>query len=116
MFYTMSCKTHTATIYVACVDLLGVEEICLNYCTRHAQDEFSGGLCVTVTPTKYVYLMGKTAGAAVGLINYPKYESNYATVRGHALALCERLITGLELPDASVVFPDETVQVYVDAS
>lgn len=31
-----------------------------------------GGLCVTVTPTTFIYKNGREDGAIIGLINYPR--------------------------------------------
>ena len=67
------------------------------------------GLCVTVTKTTFVYTKGKEPGVIVGLINYPRYPSEPASIRKHALALAERLQQGLSQNRLSVVFPDETV-------
>lgn len=36
------------------------------------------GLCVTVTPNKYIYPGGEELGVEIGLLNYPRFpESNY---------------------------------------
>jgi hypothetical protein len=34
-----------------------------------------GGLCVTVTPTKFIYKDGREDGAIIGLINYPRFPT-----------------------------------------
>lgn len=33
------------------------------------------GLCVTITPTTYIYTGGEEIGYVVGLINYPRFPS-----------------------------------------
>ena len=45
-----------------------VEAICQKYCNEI-------GLCVTVTPTKFIYKDGCEKGAVIGLINYPRFPS-----------------------------------------
>jgi hypothetical protein len=44
-----------------------IEQTCREFCME--------GLCVTVTPTKYIYTLGEETGAEIGLINYPRFEA-----------------------------------------
>jgi hypothetical protein len=73
------------------------------------------GLCVTVTPTEYVYTRGAEPGCIVGLINYPRFPSTPEQIRAHALTLAGRLMAGLEQMKVSVVFQDETIMLGVGA-
>ncbi len=66
------------------------------------------GLCVTVTPTTFVYTGGREPGAAIGLINYPRFPSSPEKIREHALALAKQLKDRLGQWKVSIVFPDET--------
>jgi hypothetical protein len=68
-----------------------------------------GGLCVTVTATRFIYKNGSEPGIAVGLINYPRFPEEIASIRHKALALAERLMTEYRQMKVSVVFPNETV-------
>lgn len=77
-------------------------EVCRAYC-----DEV--GLCVTLTPTEYVYTDGGEPGCVVGLINYPRFPSDAETIRAHALTLARRLLAALGQMRMTAVFPDETV-------
>ena len=45
---------------------------------RQAVREFclDEGLCVTVTPTAYVYTGGEEAGFVLGLVNYPRFPTD----------------------------------------
>lgn len=55
----------------------------------------SGGLCVSVTETTFIYKGGEEAGVRVGLINYPRFPTTRAALfvqaRTVADALCEAL-------------------------
>lgn len=69
-------QTFIANIYLGLKEGYGnqtksiedVYSICQKYC-----DEI--GLCVTVSPTKFIYKSGCEDGCVVGLINYPKFPS-----------------------------------------
>lgn len=110
----MKCtKTYGAKIYVA--ETLGSSwersrttaiEVCRDYV-----DEV--GLCVTVTPTTFVYTGDVVLGVIVGLINYPRFPSTKQEIRRHAFTLAKRLIKRLEQRGASIEFPDETVWISV---
>lgn len=105
-----SVPTFTATIYVGFKrretgfthTLMECEAICQEYVDLVS-------LCVTVTPTKFVYKNGNEPGAAVGLINYPRFYSTPEQIREQALALADRLMKELGQYRVSVVFPGETV-------
>lgn len=54
------------------------------------------GLCVTVTPTTFIFTGGEESGAAVGLINYPRFSSENSeksVIEDHAIALAALLMT-----------------------
>lgn len=67
-----------------CGDLDVATQECLDYCTEV-------GLCVTVTPTMYVYRGGRQSGMIIGLINYPRFPSNRQGIWAHAMNLAVRL-------------------------
>ncbi len=60
-----------------------IREVCL---TR--------GLCVTVTPTQYVYTGGEEAGYVVGLLNYPRFPCTKEVLAVTAKGLCNNLMRG----------------------
>jgi hypothetical protein len=111
--------TFTATIWVGSkvretqqvFDLEHVRRVCHEHC-----DEV--GLCVTVTPTEYIYTNGRSGGgepgAAVGLINYPRFPKSPEEIRDQAIELAGRLMIELRQLKVSVVFPDETVMLEAD--
>ena len=109
---TVSVPTFTATIYVGTYDkALGLhqhtEEI--NKMCQEYVDKV--GLCVTVTKTDFCYTDGHEGGAAIGLINYPRFPMEPNQIRKHALALAEILKEGMRQERVSVVFPNETIMI-----
>jgi hypothetical protein len=67
------------------------------------------GLCVTVTPTAYVYTGGEEAGVIVGLINYPRFPTEPRTIAFKAKTLALELMMKLEQQSVTVQLPDETL-------
>ena len=76
-------------------------EECRAYC-----DEV--GLCVTVTPTSYIYTDGEESGVAVGLINYPRFPSEPTLIEAKAIELGKRLREALGQESFSVQTPAQT--------
>ena len=109
-------QTYTATIYVgtrvgrsaepakAIHSISEIEDVCQRFCD-------AVGLCVTVTPTRFIYKAGNEDGAAVGLINYPRFPKSAEEIRELALALADLLRSKMDQFKVSVVFPDETVMI-----
>jgi hypothetical protein len=69
------------------------------------------GLCVTVTPTNYVYTHGDEPGVIVGLINYGRFPSEPAAIFARATELALHLIDALGQQSASIQAPDKTLWV-----
>jgi len=65
-------------------------------------------LCVSVTPTRYVYGGGGEEGLAIGLLDVP---GRLSVKRETALGLARRLLGPAGQRSVSVVFPNETVLV-----
>lgn len=97
---TETAPTYTATIYIA-GDIDEARRVCREACMA--------GLCVTVTPTEFIYTGGAEAGVAVGLINYPRFPAEPAGIFAKAEALALKLIDGLCQHSASIVATDRTV-------
>lgn len=57
--------------------------------SRNFCDEI--GLCVTVTPTKYIYTNGEEDGSIIGLINYGRFPKSEKDVWNLAENLAKRL-------------------------
>jgi len=105
-------STYTAQIFVGLRvgyseeihSLDEVREVCSAYVN-------SVGLCVTVTPTEFIYVDGGEPGAVVGLINYPRFPATPADIEFHALELARALKDALGQNRVSVVFPHRTVMI-----
>lgn len=50
------------------------------------------GLCVTVTPTKFIYTLGEETGAEIGLINYPRSPTNPDDIMEKACRLAHEVM------------------------
>lgn len=66
-------------------------------------------LCVTVTPTEFIYVNGEEPGAIVGLINYPRFPMAPADLEDRLLELGVRLKSALGQRRVSVVMPGGTI-------
>lgn len=103
-------KTFTATIYVGTRERYTEEirsvEMAYEWLQTYANN---GGICVTVTPTRFIYKNGSEPGLAVGLINYPRFPESDSSIRQKALEIAFGLQTVFSQGKVSVVFPDETV-------
>ena len=102
-------NTYYANIYVGFREgysekvhsIARVEKIC-----EKIADEC--GMCVTVTPTKFIYTGGAEDGCIVGLINYPRFPSTPESITTRALGLAKILKRKLGQLRCSVVTPDTT--------
>jgi hypothetical protein len=83
-------------------------DIAFEICQKYVDEV---GLCVTITPTEYVYTDGGESGFVVGLINYPRFPSSPEVIRGHALELGRRLLDEYRQYRVSIVFPDKTYMI-----
>lgn len=75
------------------------ESLCQKYCTNI-------GLCVTVTPTKYIYTQGNEYGAIIGFIQYPRFPLEEEGIKKRALELGEILMMHLGQLRVTINFPD----------
>lgn len=66
-------------------------------------------LCVTLTPTEYIYVQGNEPGVEVGLINYPRFPEEVSLIREKAINLAEKLMIAFQQYKVSVVMPTETI-------
>lgn len=88
----------TNTLY----SITAVEDICQEFC-----DDIE--LCVTVTPTKYIYTDGFEQGAIVGIFNLPRFPKSAKTLENRALLLATELMIKLEKERITIDFPKHTI-------
>lgn len=67
------------------------------------------GFCVTMNTVHYIYKDGIEFGIQVGLINYPRFPSDPATLTTKAIEIAELLRVGLNQESFSVETPVETI-------
>ena len=105
-------NTFTANIYLGLreqySDNVGSVEQVMELCQAFCNDV---KLCVSVTPTSFVYVDGNEPGAIVGLINYPRFPLEDEEIEDIAVKLAELLAQTFKQHRVSVVFPDETIMV-----
>jgi len=101
-----SCPTHHARIELG---LAPGRRTMTDEAIRHAVAAL--GLCVSVTPTRYIHANGDEDGLAIGLLDIPGQPH---IQRETALGLAKRLLAPAGQHSASVVFPDEHVLVTED--
>lgn len=80
-------KSFWVDIYLA-GDAAMAREVCRQHCLKV-------GLCVTVTPTEYIYTGGQESGVIVRLVNYPRFPCSDAELEGKASALAVKLAEAL---------------------
>ena len=104
--------TFTATVYVGFHDrttgfdhtIRQAEKICQEYCNRI-------GLCVTVTPTKFIYTNSNEYGVAIGFINYPRFPDDPEHIKKLAIELGGIFVKEFNQFKVSIVCSDKTYMV-----
>ena len=96
------CETYWARIYIA-GDVAHAKKIVRKYVWEE-------GLCVTVTPTDYIYTGGEEAGMMVELVNYPRFPSTPKDIAETAVDLGMKLMEKLYQRSFSVMTPTDTVR------
>lgn len=66
-------------------------------------------LCVTLTPTEFIYVHGSEPGIEIGLINYPRFPEKDFQIKIYAINLAEKLMMAFQQYKVSVVMPSETI-------
>lgn len=96
----VTAETWAATIWIA-GDLPDIRLACRHYTLK--------GLCVTVTPTTFVFTGGVEEGAAIGLINYPRFPKEASELDREAESFAHWLVERLCQQSCSVVMPSRTI-------
>ena len=98
-------QTRTVTTYRAQIFIAGnidqAKQVCREFCMS--------GLCVTVTPTTFIYTGGEEAGIVVGLINYPRFPADPTDILEKAEQLANLLRAKLCQHSFSIVADDTTI-------
>jgi hypothetical protein len=74
-----------------------VSMIISKWCTEKKQ-------CVTVSPTKFIYVNGSEPGLEIGFINYPRYQNSEAEIRNRAQELANLLMKKCKQYRVSITF------------
>lgn len=96
----LSAPSYPISIFIA-GDFDEARKICRKFCDEE-------GLCVTVTPTTYIYTGGEEPGVVVGLINYPRFPAKPRDIEGAAELLALELVHKLEQQSVTVQTPTTT--------
>lgn len=92
--------THRATICVS-GPANEIEQSCRKFC-------LAIGLCVTVTPTKFIFSGGEETGVEIGLLNYPRFPKDGEEIDQLAISLATLILERTFQRTALVVTPDQT--------
>lgn len=100
MNVSKSCQSYTQRIWMA-GNYANAEEICRTFCER--------GMCVSISPTNYIYTGGEESGFVVTLINYPRFPKKPLDLQDLAFELAMDLCVGLHQQSFSIERPDLTL-------
>lgn len=87
-------------IYMA-GDIAQAKQACREFC-------YEAGLCIHIEPVDFIYTGGEETGFKIGLVNYPRFPSDSASLRTKALNLAGALQHRLCQHSYLVVGPDQT--------
>jgi hypothetical protein len=106
----MTVPTFTASIFIGLKRGYTGKEMTVQEVEDFLQEKVDKiGLCVSITPTRYVYTNGNENGLIIGLINYPRFPSDEYKIRMCALELAGDLMLFCKQMRVCVVFPDKTI-------
>lgn len=93
-------ETFWVKIYMA-GPIDAIKQTCREFCGK-------AGLCVTVEPTTFIYTGGEEEGAAIGLINYPRFPTSPDHVADEAMELADHLLVNTYQRSVLIQTPDTT--------
>lgn len=94
-------NTFSVKIYMA-GDINIIKQVCRKYCLEV-------GLCVTVTPTLFIYTGGEEFGVEIGLINYPRFPDAKINIIKKAEALAIQCREAACQHSYLIMTPNETI-------
>lgn len=92
--------TYTVTVYMA-GDIDTAKRWLRAECYRE-------GLCVTVTPTTFIYTGGEETGFAIGFVNYPRFAHERGSRYERARSVASSLVAECCQKTALIVATDRT--------
>ena len=95
----LDCNTYWAKIFIA-----GPIDVIKQTCRKFVLT----GLCVTVTPTTYIYTGGEEVGVIVELINYPRFPTDLREIIESAIRLGEQIMIDAHQVSYTVQTPYNT--------
>ena len=105
-------KTHWANIYIGLRAGYSNNVSTIDELERKVQQVVDKkSLCVTVTPTTFIYVKGSEPGAIIGLIHYPRFPTGHTVITETALELAAILKETFCQNRVSVVTPKETYMI-----
>ena len=94
--------TNTYTIKLCLAGPIEVaKQVIREYCLKV-------GLCVTITPTTYIYTGGEETGYDVGFVNYPRFPADYEKLEDTARELMHLLLDATFQHSALMITPKQT--------
>lgn len=101
-------KSISIDVYVA-GDYDQARNACKHFCTVMCPSQFNSGLCVTVTPTSFIYTGGEEYGVRIGLTNYPRFPATEEKLTNIARSLAHYVRETLYQNSYLIVTPSITI-------
>jgi len=108
-------NSYHVSLYVGFKDIAtGIElpidlarSICQKYCDKV-------GLCVSITPTFFIYTNGNENGCVIGFINYPRFPQTTEQIFDHAVNVAKLLKEKYHQKKVTLVASDKTLMISED--
>ncbi len=105
-------NSYNISLYVGFKNIVTNEELpidlakyaCQKYC-----DE--AGLCVSITPTTFIYTNGKENGCIIGFINYPRFPQTNDQIFNHAVNIAKILKEKYHQNKVTLVASNKTLMI-----
>ena len=65
--------------------------------------------CVTITPTKFLYVGGSEPGVIVGLISYPRFIRSTTVLKNRAIEIAKILMVAFKQNRITITTPEESI-------
>lgn len=67
------------------------------------------GLCVAISPAEFIYTGGEETGYVVGINNYPRFPSDFESLKARAVSLAQLLRDETFQHSVMIQLPSETI-------